>query len=140
MQWHSITAKEVINHLKSDEKNGLSEKEAQKRLKIYGKNIITSRKKNGILKNFLAQFNDFMIIVLIAAAIISFSVSFINGDADFADPIVILAIVILNAFLGTVQESKAEKALDALKEMSEPTAFVKRDGKTCEIHVSDVVP
>lgn len=140
MQWHSITAKEVINHLKSDEKNGLSEKEAQKRLKIYGKNIITSRKKNGILKNFLAQFNDFMIIVLIAAAIISFSVSFINGDADFADPIVILAIVILNAFLGTVQESKAEKALDALKEMSEPTAFVKRDGKTCEIHASDVVP
>ena len=50
MQWHSITAKEVINHLKSDEKNGLSEKEVQKRLKIYGKNIITSRKKNGILK------------------------------------------------------------------------------------------
>lgn len=140
MDWHSLTAKTVLNELKTDPTVGLSDKAARERLNVYGKNTIASKKKKGFLKSFFLQFNDFMIIVLIAAAVISFAMSLINGAADFIDPIVILAIVILNAVLGTVQEAKAEKAIDALKKMSAPHARVKRNGKIVSVPASDVVP
>lgn len=69
-----------------------------------------------------------MIIVLLAAALISFSISLLNGDADFVDPIIILLIVVLNALLGVIQESRAEKSLEALKKICSPTALVRRNG------------
>ena len=112
MDWHNLSAKDALKSLKTDEKNGLSEHEAKKRLLKYGKNIIETKKKSGFLKKFFSQFNDFMIIILISAAAISFFTSFLSGDTDFIDPIVILLIVILNAILGSVQEANAEKLSD----------------------------
>lgn len=140
MNWHNMSAKNVLDTLKTDEKKGLSEKEAGKRLLKYGKNTIAAKKREGFLKKFFAQFNDFMIIVLIVAAALSFIMSVLSGDADFVDPIVILLIVILNAALGTIQEAKAEKAIDALKEMSAPKAQVKRNGEIVSVASDEVVP
>ncbi len=140
MHWHNMTIKNVLKMLKTDENHGLSDKEASVRLVKYGKNTISDRKKQGFIKKFLAQFNDFMIIILITAAAISFITSCISGDADFIDPIVILSIVFLNALLGTIQEKKAEKALESLKEMSAPHAQVRRNGKVTSVATSDIVP
>lgn len=140
MNWHNMTTKEVIKALQTSEKEGLSEKIAHSRLQKYGQNILKSKKKNGFLKKFILQFNDFMIIILITAATISFAMSLISGDADFIDPIVILSIVFLNAILGTIQESKAEKAIEALKEMSSPKARVKRSGKIISVPAAEIVP
>ncbi len=140
MQWHSMNINEVLTKLGTDKEKGISEKEAQKRLLQHGKNVIASKKRQGFLKKFFSQFNDFMIIILIAAAAISFFMSYISGDADFIDPAVILSIVVLNALLGTIQEAKAEKAIQALKEMSAPGALVRRGGKTINIPASEIVP
>ena len=140
MQWHNMSAKSVLKTLNTNESGGLSEKEAKARLLKYGKNTIAAKKKQGFFKKFLAQFNDFMIIILIAAAAISFVTSLLSGDADFIDPVVILSIVVLNAILGTIQESKAEKAIEALKEMSAPKAQVRRGGKIISVPASEVVP
>lgn len=140
MEWHNKKAHEVIKDLSSDNLSGLRESEAQKRLSKYGKNQLKSEKRSGFFKKFFLQFNDFMIIILIFASVISFVTSILSGDADFIDPIAILLIVILNAVLGTVQESKAEKAIDALKKMSSPTAKVKRDGKVIDLAAENIVP
>jgi len=140
MNWHNMTTKDVIKTLNSNEKDGLSEKEALSRLAKYGPNTLKQKSKNGFLKKFIAQFNDFMIIILISAASLSFVMSLISGDADFVDPIVILSIVFLNALLGTIQESKAEKAIEALKEISAPKAQVKRNGSVISVAASEVVP
>ena len=82
---------------------------------MYGKNILETRKGKNLFQKFLAQFTDFMIIILICAAIISFAVSYMEGKPNYIDPIIIMMIIILNAFLGVIQETKAEKALEALK-------------------------
>lgn len=140
MNWHVLTVFDSIKKLSSDPDSGLSAKEASKRLLEYGKNQLDSKKKSGFLKKFFMQFNDFMILILIFAAILSFIMSIISGDADFVDPLAILAIIILNAALGTVQEAKAEKAIDALKKMSSPTAKVKRDGKIQHVPTEEIVP
>ena len=99
---------------------------------------------NGVKKNifikFLEQFNDFMIITLIIAAIISAVVSKLNGEADYIDSIIIVAIVIFNAIMGLVQEQKAEKSLEALKKMTAPNAKVRRNGRVQEIDATLVVP
>ena len=140
MDWHSMKVKDALKSLKTDEKNGLSEREIKKRLLKYGKNIIKSKKKRGFFKKFFSQFNDFMIIILISAAAISFFTSFLSGDTDFIDPIVILLIVILNAILGSVQEEKAEKAIESLKKMSAPLCNVRRGGKILKVPAEDIVP
>ena len=139
MQWHTISAKEAVNELFTDEKKGLSQKEAKKRLQQYGENRLQSKKKKSIVSVFLNQFADFMIIILLIAAGISFVTAIMSGDGDFVDPIVILVIVILNAVVGTVQEQKAQKAIDALKKMSAPMATVIRDGEKIKIASSQTV-
>ena len=119
---------------------GLTEEEAAKRLERYGKNCLEEKKQDSLFIKFIKQFNDFMIITLIIAAIISAIVSKMNGESDYIDSIIIIAIVIFNAVMGLIQEQKAEKSLEALKKMSAPTAKVKRSGKIVEIATEDVVP
>ncbi|HIU49021.1 MAG TPA: HAD-IC family P-type ATPase, partial [Candidatus Avimonoglobus intestinipullorum] len=140
MTWHNLSEKETLKALSTDREQGLSEREAAKRLKQYGENRLAEKKRKGFLKRFLEQFNDFMIIVLLAAAAVSFGISLLNGDADFADPIIILVIVVMNALIGVIQESKAEKSLEALKKICAPTALVRREGAVASIPAAAVVP
>ena len=99
----------------------------------YGENKLAEKKKKGLFRKFLEQFSDFMVIILLIAAAVSFVTSMVQGDADYIDSIIILVIVVVNAITGVVQESKAEKAIDALKKLSAPEARLIRNGK--EIHV-----
>lgn len=140
MHWHSISIEDTIRELKTDIKQGLSLTDVQERQRLYGKNIIDVKKGKNLLQKFLSQFADFMILVLICAAILSLIVSYMDGKPDFVDPIIILMIILLNAFLGVLQETKAEKALEALKKMSAPTAHVLRENRVLEIPSSDLVP
>ena len=138
--WHSSSVEEVFKKLKTNINIGLSEEEAQKRFERYGPNNLKEKKKESIFVKFIKQFNDFMIITLIIAAIISAVVSELNGEADYIDSIIIVAIVIFNAIMGLVQEQKAEKSLEALKKMSAPNAKVRRNGRVQEIDATLVVP
>lgn len=138
--WHSSSVEEVFKKLKTNINIGLSEEEAQKRFERYGPNNLEEKKKESIFVKFIKQFNDFMIITLIIAAIISAVVSKLNGEADYIDSIIIVAIVIFNAIMGLVQEQKAEKSLEALKKMSAPNAKVRRNGRVQEIDATMVVP
>lgn len=137
--WHSSSVEEVSKKLKTNINIGLSEEEAQKRFERYGPNNLKEKKKESIFVKFIKQFNDFMIITLIIAAIISAVVSKLNGEADYIDSIIIVAIVIFNAIMGLVQEQKAEKSLEALKKMS-AQAKVRRNGRVQEIDATMVVP
>ncbi len=140
MQWHSLPTSEVLEELGVTHNQGLSAKEVKQRQETYGRNILEAKKPKSLLMKFLAQFSDFMIIILILAAVISFVVSYLDGDPDYVDPVIILCIIILNATLGLLQEARAEKALDALKKMSAPTAHVLREGKISVIDSAELVP
>ncbi len=140
MNWHNITKEETIKMLESSQDLGLSKKEVSKRQKKYGLNILESKKKKSIIVKFFSQFSDFMIITLICAAIISFLVSLLHGKLDFVDPIIILLIINLNAILGVLQETKAEKSLEALQKMSAPTAQVLRDKVITSVDAKELVP
>jgi Ca2+-transporting ATPase len=133
MRWHQKNIKDIFDELISSPQ-GLSEAEARKRLEKYGPNLLKEKKKKAPFMMFLDQFRDFMILVLIAAAIIS---GFIG---ELSDTIAIIVIVILNAIIGFVQEYRAEKAMAALKKMAAPTATVTREGKHTDISASDLVP
>ncbi len=119
---------------------GLSSKSAKERLAAHGPNELAAQKKISLLQRFFAQFQDFMIIVLLCAAAISFLLSLLEGQADYADPVIILLVVTLNAVLGVVQEAKAEHSLDALKKLSAPHAAVLRDGNRQSIPSAELVP
>ena len=138
--WHTMSADEVRRRLKTNLRTGLSDDEIISKLNQYGKNKLDEKKKENLLIRFIKQFNDFMIIILIIAAIISTGISIIENNNDFIDSIIILAIVVFNAVLGLIQESKAEKALDALKKMSAPTAKVRRNGKIETVNGEEVLP
>lgn len=140
MNWHNISASETLKLLKVNAETGLSQSEAEERISKVGHNVILEKKKKSFFQRLLAQFNDFMIITLIIAAVISFVISTLQGDADFTDSIIILLIVVLNAILGLTQEKKAEKSLEALKNMSAPMARVRRNNKVITINTSDVAP
>ncbi|MBR5271023.1 MAG: calcium-translocating P-type ATPase, PMCA-type [Clostridia bacterium] len=137
--YHNISIEQVIQALKTDIKNGLTSNEAKKRLEQNGANIISEKKKKSIIVRFFLQFNDFMILLLIGAAIISYITSIISKKPDIIEPLIILAIVIINAILGTAQESKAQKSIDALKKLSAPKARVLRNGKEITIDSSQIV-
>ena len=140
MDKRDIALNELEYELRTDFKNGLSEKEAEKRLIKNGKNIISENKKNkSIFIKFLMQFSDFMVIALIIAAIVSFVVSKMQGENDYIDSLIIIAIVVFNAVLGVIQENKAEKAIEALKKLSSPHTKVLREGKVKEILSEDLV-
>ena len=107
MNYYNINIKETEKLLKTNEKTGLSSKEASKRLKAQGENILKERKKTSNLKKFFMQFNDFMVIILLIAGGISFFTNLIKGEKDFLDAIIIFLIVFMNALLGFLQENKA---------------------------------
>lgn len=138
--WHSSSVEKIAKNLKTNINIGLPDDEAQKRFERYGPNNLKEKKKESIFVKFIKQFNDFMIITLIIAAIISAVVSKLNGEADYIDSIIIVAIVIFNAIMGLVQEQKAEKSLEALKKMTAPNAKVRRNGRVQEIDATMVVP
>lgn len=140
MEWQCLTKAECEKRLSTSARNGLSVREAKNRLKEYGKNELEPPKKKSLLRRFLAQFSDFMVIVLLIAAGISFMTSYLQKDDDYIDAIIILAIVVINAITGLVQESRAEKAIEALKKMSSPHARVVRDGVERDVAASEVVP
>ena len=119
-------------------REGLSSAEAEKRLAANGKNKLAEGKKEGIIKKFLKELADPMIIILLAAAAVSGVLAVVEGEG-FADVIIILAVVIINAVLGVYQESKAEKAIEALQEMSAATSKVLRDGKIQSVRSEDIV-
>ena len=133
MLWHQKTVDDVFETLNSS-LGGLSSEEATKRLQEFGPNELTEKKKKTPFMMFLDQFKDFMIIVLIGAAIIS---GFIG---ELADTIAIIVIVVLNAVIGFVQEFRAEKAMAALKKMAAPSATVIRNGSPGTIASSEIVP
>lgn len=139
MNEHAIKYEEVLKKLKTDPKNGLSKKEIKIRQIQYGKNTVTYEKKRSFLEKLISQFSDFMVIVLIIAAIISFVTSFMR-KSDYIDSIIILGIVIINAFIGVLQESKAEKEIISLKKLATPLAKVIRNGKKELVPCEDVVP
>ncbi len=138
-KFHTHTVEETIEILKTDKNHGLKEKEALKRLLKNGKNELLEEKKKGIVSKFAGQFNDFLIIILIIAAVISFVVGISEGNPDITEPVIILLIVVLNAAIGVFQEMRAEKSLLMLKAMSAPKAKVLRDGKALEVASGDVV-
>ena len=141
MEYFSSKAEQVLQSLQTDPAQGLSAAEAAKRLEQHGANVLREKKKKTNLQRFLDQFKDVMILILIAAAIVSFVVACVEGNpGEFFEPALILLIVILNAVMGMLQESKAEKALDALKSMSAPHARVLRDGTEQIIDAASLVP
>ncbi|SHE84815.1 Ca2+-transporting ATPase [Atopostipes suicloacalis DSM 15692] len=135
MDSYRQSSDEVIEKLGSNAKTGLSSDEAAKRLEKYGPNEIQKGEHTSLLQKFIAQFKDFMIIVLLVAAIVSWLVS-----GDLADAVVILIVVFLNAIMGVFQESKAEEAIDALQSMASPEAHVRRNGKTEVMKSTEIVP
>jgi len=141
-EWYRETAEDALQHLDTS-KEGLSSKEANERLLEYGPNELEEVDKAGPLRMFLQQFADPMVMILIFAIIISIATVLLHGsheDEGFIDAIVISAIVVANAVFGFVQEYRSEQALEALKDLSAPTAIVRRDGEWLEIEARDIVP
>lgn len=130
--YYQKSTEEVCSELKV-QNNGLSQEEAKKRLEQNGPNALIEKNRKTIFQMFLAQLKDTMIYILFAAAAISLVLN------EATDAIIILLVVFINAIIGVVQESKAEAALEALKNLSSPTAMVRRDGKIVEIPASELV-
>ena len=137
MKYYLKSIDETFNETASAS-GGLSADEAEVRLEKNGRNKLAEAKKDSLFKRFMMQLADPMIIILIAAAVISGITSFYSGES-FADVIIILAVVIINAILGILQESKAEKAIEALQEMSAATSKVLRDGKITNVKSEELV-
>ena len=139
--FHSKETAEVLAELGTDAARGLTAAEVEARREQYGENRLREKKKKGMVARFFDQFKDAMIIILLIAAAISFTLVCIEGNwGELFEPLLILLIVILNALMGVIQESKAEKALDALKNMSAPHARVIRDGVEQVIAAHELVP
>ncbi len=131
---------ELLDGLKTDGERGLTAKEAAERLSRDGENRLREKKKKTNFQRFIDQFKDVMILILIAAAVVSFGVICVEENwGELFEPALILIIVILNALMGVYQEGKAEKALDALKNMSAPHARVIRDGVEAVVDASTLV-
>ena len=137
--WHSLSCRETEEFLHTSEE-GLSDAEAAKRLEQYGKNNLRQKKPKSIAKMIWEQITDVMVLILIAAAIFSFVMSFFEDGEGLAECIVILVVIVLNATIGVVQEKKAANALEALKNMTAPTARVLREGEESVVPASELVP
>ena len=138
-KWYDIEASEVARGLNSDIENGLNIEDVNKKRDEFGFNELRAGKKKSLVVRFLEQFKDFMIIVLIISAIVSGFVGIANGEG-ITDTIIIMFVIILNAIIGVVQESKAEKSLEALKKLSSHMAKVIRNGKLDVIPSKELVP
>ena len=138
--WHTKSVSEVERELKTSIKKGLAEEEINLRKEKYGINKLNEKKKESLFIRFIKQFNDFMIIILIIASIVSAGVSYMQGENDYIDSIIIIAIVVLNAIMGLVQETRAEKSIESLKKLTPQVAKVIRNGKQEEILAEELVP
>lgn len=141
---YNDTIEQVTAKFNTNAETGLSSQEASKRLEQYGENAIQDTEKRTLLQKFIDQFKDFMILVLLVAALVSTIVGIIEAGAvtleALSDGIIILLVVILNAVLGVYQENKAEDAIDALKDMSSPEANVLRNGQQVRVKSTELVP
>ena len=138
-QWYALGAENVLEKLQTQPLSGLSSAEAARRLEQYGPNQLAEGPRRTFLQMVIAQLNSFVVILLIAAAIISSIVAVVEHES-FIEPAAILAIVVLNAILGVVQESRAEQALAALKKLAAPEAQVLRDGHRVPVPANQLVP
>jgi len=132
--WFSQSPEEVLTELNVRKEDGLSTMEATERLARYGSNHLKEKPKRGLIALFFDQLKDMLIYVLLGAAVITLVIG------EYADAVIILLVVVLNAVIGVVQEYKAEKAIEALKKMSSPKALVRRDGEEKEIDSEQIVP
>lgn len=132
--WFSKSQEEAIAEFNTNQASGLTLQEAQARLAKYGENKLKGKPKKGLIALFFAQLQDMLIYVLLGAAVITVYIG------EYVDAVIILLVVILNAVIGVVQEYKAEKAIEALQEMTTPRSLVRRDGEVKEIHSEELVP
>ena len=143
-KFETKNVKECLDILGTSESKGLSFEETENRLKTYGYNKLQEKKKKSIFKIFIEQLMDPMIYVLLAAVLVTLLISIVNvlnnKEGDWADIIIILVVIILNAVIGTVQEKKAQNSLEALQKMSSPESTVIRDGKRVRIKSELLVP
>ena len=137
--WETKSSKETVKTLCSNAEVGLTLQEAKERLEKDGPNELAEEKKESLLLIFIKQFNDPMIYILIVAAVISAVVGILENSTDWVDSIIIAFVILMNSTIGTVQENNANKAMEALKKMSSPTAIVRRGGKIFEIKASELV-
>ena len=138
--WYTLRKEEIIRKLETNEKTGLTQNQVEQKQKDIGKNVIIEGKSETIFTKFIKQFKDAMIIILIAASVISAIMSYVQGENNYIDSIIIIAIVIANALMGVIQESKAEKAIESLKQLTPPKAKVIRDGEIKTINAQELVP
>ncbi len=138
-KWFKLSRKETAEELQTDIDNGLPQEEVTKRYEKYGRNELKAKPKKTLIQKFIDQFKDFMIIVLIIAAIVSGIVGVKQGEG-MADTFIILIVVVVNAIIGVAQENKAEKSLEALQKLSSHVAKVIRDGKVQVVQSADLVP
>ncbi len=134
MAWYKKNIAEIKEELDVNLETGLSSLEVEKRRTKYGENTLTEKKQKSIVTMFFSQFKDFMVIILLVAAVIS------GILGEWSDTVIILIVVLLNAIIGVVQENKAEKSLEALKSLSSPSAKVLRNGQKIEIKSEELVP
>lgn len=133
-KWHARTADEALVYWRTDQHEGLANAEVAARLKTFGYNEVAEKERPAWWRRFLAQFQDFMVLVLLAATLIS------GLLGEYVDAVTILAIVVLNAVLGFMQEQKAEHSMAALKRLTAPTARVVRNGNTQHVPARELVP
>ena len=138
--WHEKSEYEIERELGTNINYGLTSKEVERRKQIYGLNKLKEKKKENIFLRFIKQFNDFMIIILIIASIVSAAISYVQGENDYIDSIIIIAIVIINALMGLIQEEKAEKSIESLKKLTPKMTKVIRDSKKIEVLAEELVP
>lgn len=138
--WETLRIEEVIKRLKTSKKTGLTDEEVKRRQEKYGKNILKDKKQERPIVKFIKQFNDFMIIILIIASIVSAIISYTQAESDYIDSIIIIVIVVLNAIIGCIQEEKAEKAIENLRKMTPSKTRVIRKNKINEINAEELVP
>ncbi len=132
--WFSKSQEEVLRELNVNSKTGLSTEEANSRIQKYGENKLKGKPKKSLISLFFAQLKDMLIYVLLGATVITIIIG------EYVDAIIILAVIILNAVIGVVQEFKAEKAIEALQQMTTPKTLVRRDGEVKEINSEELVP
>lgn len=132
--WFTTSVTETLSHFSVDDGAGLSDSEASKIKEEKGANVLAAKKKKSIFTILLSQLNDWLIYVLLAAVVITFFMG------EYVDAVIILLVITLNGAIGTFQEIKAGKAIDALMKMSSPKALVKRSGQTKEIDSTEIVP
>ena len=144
MKAHIDSIENIFSHYQTDQDNGLTNQQVEQKRNEFGLNKLQEKKKKSLFAKFLEQFKDVMIIILLLAAVVSFVLAVVEqekgGHGEFFEPILILLIVVMNAIMGVIQENKAEKALDALTNMSAPHARVIREGKELVIDAKDLVP